>query len=42
MAIVSLVSFQLMSAMIEKMGDQDDDPLPQETMDGCDSDEWSD
>ena len=42
MAIVSPVSFQLMSAMIEKMGDQDDDPLPQETMDGCDSDEWSD
>lgn len=33
---------ELMSAMIEKMGDQDDDPLPQETMDGCDSDEWSD
>ena len=33
---------QLMSAMIEKMGDQDGDPLPQETMDGCDSDEWSD
>ena len=33
---------QLMSAMIEKMGDQDEDPLPQEAMDGCDSDEWSD
>ena len=33
---------QLMSAMIEKMGDQDGDPLPQENMDGCDSDEWSD
>ena len=33
---------QLMSAMIVKMGDQDDEPLPQETMDGCDSDEWSD
>ena len=32
---------QLMSAMIVKMGDQDDEPLPQETMDGCDSDEWS-
>ena len=42
MTIVSPVYFQLMSAMIEKMGDQDDDPLPQETMDGCDSDEWSD
>lgn len=33
---------QLMSAMIDKMGDKDDDPLPQETMDGVDSDEWSD
>jgi coronin-7 len=33
---------ELMSAMIEKMGEQDEDPLPQETMDGCDSDEWSD
>ncbi|CAI8046122.1 Coronin-7 [Geodia barretti] len=33
---------ELMSAMIEKMGDQDEDPLPQEAMDGCDSDEWSD
>ena len=33
---------QLMTAMISKMGDQDDDPLPQEKMDGCDSDEWSD
>ena len=42
MTIVSPMSLQLMSAMIEKMGDQDDDPLPQETMDGCDSDEWSD
>ena len=42
MTIVSPMSFQLMSAMIEKMGDQDDDPLPQEAMDGCDSDEWSD
>ena len=42
MAIVSPVSFQLMSAMIEKMGDQDDDPLPQKTMDGCNSDECSD
>ena len=36
------LSPQLMSAMIEKMGDQDGDPLPQEAMDGCDSDEWSD
>ena len=33
---------QLMSAMREKMGDQDSEPLPQEDMDGCDSDEWSD
>ena len=33
---------QLMSAMIEKMGDQDQDPLPQEAMDGCESDEWGD
>ena len=31
-----------MSAMIDKMGEKDDDPLPQTTMDGCDSDEWSD
>ena len=38
-SIVSPMSLQLMSAMIEKMGDQDDDPLPQEAMDG---DEWSD
>ena len=33
---------QLMSAMIQKMGDKEENPLPQETMDGCDSDEWSD
>jgi coronin-7 len=33
---------ELMSAMIEKMGDQDQDPLPQEAMDGCESDEWGD
>ena len=38
----SSLSLQLLSAMIEKMGDQDDNPLPQETMDGCESDEWSD
>ena len=31
-----------MSAMIDKMGDKDDEPLPQQTMDGADSDEWSD
>ena len=31
-----------MSAMIDKMGDQDEDPLPQEAMDGCDSDEGND
>ena len=31
-----------MYPLIEKMGDQDGDPLPQETTDGCDSDEWSD
>ena len=36
------LALQLMSAMIEKMGDQDEEPLPQENMDGCDSDEWSD
>lgn len=31
-----------MSAMIDKMGEKDDDPLPQGSMDGADSDEWSD
>ncbi len=31
-----------MSAMIERMGDKDDDPLPQSKLEGCDSDEWSD
>ena len=25
--------------MMEKMGDQDDNPLPHETMDRCDSDD---
>lgn len=35
-------TWQLMSAMIDKMGDKDDDPLPQQNMDGADSDEWSD
>lgn len=34
--------FQLLSAMIDRMGDKEDDPLPQHTMDGVDSDEWSD
>lgn len=33
---------QLLTAMVQKMGEKDDDPLPQETMDGCESDEWSD
>jgi len=33
---------QLMSAMIQKMGDKEETPLPQENMDGCESDEWSD
>ena len=28
--------------MIDRMGDQEEEPLPQTTMDGCDSDEWSD
>ena len=31
-----------MSAMIDKLGDKDDEPLPQQNMDGADSDEWSD
>jgi len=31
-----------MSAMIQKMGDKEETPLPQENMDGCESDEWSD
>ncbi len=33
---------QLMSAMIERLGDKDDNPLPQSKLEGCDSDEWSD
>ena len=37
-----LCQMQLLSAMIDKMGDKDDDPLPQKNMDGADSDEWSD
>ena len=42
MASVVSLALQLMSAMKEKMGDQGEEPLPQENMDGCDSDEWSD
>lgn len=34
--------FQLMSAMVQRMGDKDDKPLPQDEADGCLSDEWSD
>lgn len=33
---------ELLSAMISKMGDKDEEPLPQAAMDGCESDEWSD
>ncbi len=40
--VTSSLSLQLLTAMVQKMGDKDDDPLPQATMDGCDSDEWSD
>ena len=36
------LSLQLLSAMIDRMGEKEEDPLPQTTMDGCDSDEWSD
>ena len=31
---------ELISAMINKMGDKEEDPLPQDSMDGVDSDEW--
>lgn len=31
---------ELIAAMITKMGDQDEDPLPQDEMEGVDSDEW--
>jgi len=31
-----------MSAMIGRMGEKEEDPLPQQDMDGVDSDEWSD
>lgn len=31
---------ELISAMMNKMGDKDDEPLPQDEMDGVDSDEW--
>ena len=31
---------ELISAMITKMGDREDEPLPQDDMDGVDSDEW--
>lgn len=31
---------ELISAMITKMGDKEEDPLPQDSMDGVDSDEW--
>ena len=33
---------QLLSAMIDRMGDKEEEPLPQKDMDGADSDEWSD
>ncbi len=36
------LSVQLLSAMIGRMGEKEEDPLPQTAMDGCDSDEWSD
>ena len=33
---------QLLSAMIHRMGEKEEDPLPQANNDGADSDEWSD
>uniref|UniRef100_A0A1X7U457 Coronin n=1 Tax=Amphimedon queenslandica TaxID=400682 RepID=A0A1X7U457_AMPQE len=33
---------ELIAAMINKMGDKDDEPLPQDDVDGVDSDEWDD
>lgn len=40
--LIFFAMMQLMSAMIQRMGDKDDDPLPQRAVEGCDSDEWSD
>lgn len=31
---------ELVAAMINKMGDKEDEPLPQDDVDGVDSDEW--
>ena len=32
---------QLLSAMIDRMGDKEEEPLPQQDMDGAESDEWT-
>ena len=31
---------ELIAAMMTKMGDKDEDPLPQDEVEGVDSDEW--
>ena len=31
---------ELISAMVSKMSEKEDEPLPQDTMEGVDSDEW--
>lgn len=37
---VLFVCFQLLSSMVEKLRNYDDDPLPQDLQEGVDDDEW--
>ena len=34
------IKFQLLTSMVEKLRNYDDDPLPQDLQEGVDDDEW--